>query len=311
VRTAFLFPGQGSQYPNMLHQLPQHQEVTRTFEEASDALNENVIKLDSKSALASTTAVQVALLTSGVATARTLKAEGVQPDMAAGHSVGAFGAAVIAGALDFKDAVKLVKLRGELMEASYPDGYGMGVVVGIREGPLAEIIHQCSTEEEPVYIANLNKIDQITVSGSVHAIKKVLILAEKKGAQKAELLNVSVPSHCVLLQSVASTLHQELQKIRLSRPIIPYAGNCRGRALYDPQEIRDDLALNVSYPVRWHEATSIFYEMGARLFLEMPPGHVLTNIAAKTFPDARSLSIEESGIKTACTLANRLKQLEL
>lgn len=306
---AFLFPGQGSQQSNMLHALPDHSAVVKTLHEASEVLNENILLWDTDNALKSTVAVQVALLTAGVAAARVLKAEGVEVHMAAGHSVGAFGAAVTANVLDFRDAVALVKLRGELMEQAYPHGHGMGVIIGIQERKMLNIIESASNHGEPVFIANKNSLEQLTISGSIAGIKRILAIAQKEGARKAELLNVSVPSHCALLQSVSSQLALALQKITLRTPDIPYAGNRTARALYDPEAIKEDLALSVSHPVRWHEATSLFYELGARLFIEMPPGHVLTDLAKNAFSAARAVSVSDSGIKTACILAKRVKSI--
>jgi malonate decarboxylase epsilon subunit len=311
VSAVFLFPGQGSQQPNMLHNLPQHPAVSETLDEASEVLNENVLLWDTKEALKSTVAVQVALLVAGVAAARALAAEGAQPDMVAGHSVGAFGAAVVANVIDFRDAVTLVKMRGELMERAYPQGYGMGVVLGIQERKLVNIVEKNFTDEEPVFIANRNSPDQITISGSIRGIERILALARKEGARKAELLSVKVPSHCRLLQSVSLELAAALKKIPFRRPDIPYAGNRTARALHDPEAIREDLALGVSHPVRWHEATSLLFEMGARLFIEMPPGRVLTDLAQNAFPTARAVSVSDSGVKTSSILVKREKTIEL
>lgn len=129
MSVAFLFPGQGSQHQNMLHELPKHPEVERTIEEASNVLGRNALELDTKQALKSTVSVQLSLLISGVAIARVLKSEGAVPDIVAGHSIGSFSAAVVSGALEFLDAVSVVELRGKLMEKSYPLNYGMGVIV--------------------------------------------------------------------------------------------------------------------------------------------------------------------------------------
>lgn len=310
MSTAFLFPGQGSQQPGMLHNLPRHPAVAETLDEASEALNENILVWDSKEALTSTVAVQVALLVAGVAAARALVAEGAQPDMAAGHSVGAFGAAVVANVMHFRDAVTVVKRRGELMEKAYPQGYGMGVVVGIQERKLATIVEKHVTNDAPVFIANRNSPDQITISGSIRGIERILALARKEGARKAELLKVKVSSHCRLLQSVSAELAAALKTIPFRRPDIPYAGNRTARALLDPEAIREDLALGISHPVRWHEATSLLFEMGARLFIEMPPGRVLTDLARQAFPEARAVSVSDSGIKTSSILVKREKTME-
>jgi malonate decarboxylase epsilon subunit len=305
MSVAFLFPGQGSQHPNMLHTLPDHPAIMKAMNEASEALGEDALSFDTEERLRSTIAVQVSLLISGVAAARMLQAEGVMVDMVGGHSVGAFGAAVISGALDFKDAVSLVKLRGELMEKAYPGGYGMGVVLGLHERQLTSIIEDISTPEAPVFIANLNSPDQITIAGAVSGIENVLASAHTMGARKAQLLDVSVPSHCPLLDSVSNQLAKALEHVPFHEPNIPYAGNRTARALRTSRAIREDLALSVSTPVRWHDATSLLFELGTRLYIEMPPGHVLTDLATYAFSNARSISISESGIESAIVLAKR------
>jgi malonate decarboxylase epsilon subunit len=306
---AFLFPGQGSQQPNMLHHLPEHPAVQETLHEASEVLHDDILRWDSAETLQSTVVVQVALLVVGVAAARALQAEGVQPDMVAGHSVGAFGAAVTANTLTFRDALSLVKLRGELMERAYPHGYGMGVVVGIEERKLSQIVANHFTNDAPVYIANLNSPKQITISGSVHGIETVLALAREEGASRAELLkNVRVPSHCVLMKSVSFELRKAMESISFQKPHIPYAANRTARPLRDPEAIKEDLALSVSHPVRWHEAICVLFELGTQLFVEMPPKHVLTHLAQQAFPCRRALSLADSGMRTICIVAERIKE---
>jgi malonate decarboxylase epsilon subunit len=306
---AFLFPGQGSQQPNMLHHLPEHPAVQETLHEASEVLHDDILRWDSAETLQSTVVVQVALLVVGVAAARALQAEGVQPDMVAGHSVGAFGAAVTANTLTFRDALSLVKLRGELMERAYPHGYGMGVVVGIEERKLSQIVANHFTNDAPVYIANLNSPKQITISGSVQGIETVLALAREEGASRAELLkNVRVPSHCVLMKSVSFELRKAMESISFQKPHIPYAANRTARPLRDPEAIKEDLALSVSHPVRWHEAICVLFELGTQLFVEMPPKHVLTHLAQQAFPCRRALSLADSGMRTICIVAERIKE---
>lgn len=308
MSVVFLFPGQGSQYPGMLHQLPDHPIITATLEEASVALGKDVLQFDTEQALSSTVAVQIALLVAGVATARVMLAEGATADMVAGHSVGAFGAAVIADVFTFKDALSLVKYRGERMENAYPHGYGMGVVLGLNERQLTTIINRVSTPDTPVFLANINGSTQITIAGAIPGIEAVLASARREGARKAQLLNVSVPSHCQLLESVSIQLASALQKVPFHTPSVPYVGNRNGRVLRDPEAIREDLATSIAHPVRWHDATTLLFELGARLFIEMPPGHVLRDLARSAFPSARSISISDSGMDSAILLARREKE---
>src|SRR5277367_811116 len=166
MTVAFLFPGQGSQSAGQLHHLPQHSEVTRTIHEASAVLGLDLGTLDTAEALHSTAAVQQALLIAGVATARALMAEQVHPTAVAGMSIGAFGAAVACGTLSFADALPLVRLRGELMQATFPSGYGLAAIVGLDEMQVEGIAERIRSKELPVYISNINAPLQIVVAGS-------------------------------------------------------------------------------------------------------------------------------------------------
>lgn len=305
MSVAFLFPGQGSQQENMLHELPRHPMVTKTIEEASLVLERDVLLLDSKESLLSTVSVQLCLLISGVVIARVLKSEGAVPNMVAGHSVGSFAAAVVSGALDFRDALLLVKFRGKLMKNSYPNGYGMGVILGLDEMRVSLLLDKINTINTPVFIANLNSQDQITIAGSLSAIEAVFTLALSEGAHKAKLLKVNVPSHCKLLKNVSDEIASKIASIDLKDPRTLFVGNCKARVLRKAEEIGQDLSNGVSNPVRWYEATTSMFERGARLFVELGPGETLTNMAKKAFPDARCISALSSGIESTCILVKR------
>ncbi|WP_394523334.1 malonate decarboxylase subunit epsilon [Lacrimispora sp. JR3] len=302
MSVAFIFPGQGSQKINMLHELPKHEEVERTIEEARTVLGRDILQLDTREALQSTVSVQLALLISEVAVARVLKAEGAAADIAAGHSIGSFSAAVVSGSLDFSDALSVVDLRSRLMEQSYPKDYGMGVIVGLDEVQVGKLVQQVNSETSPVYIANLNRYDQIVISGLLSAIEDVFALARTMGAHKAKLLNVSVPSHCRLLNGVSKELADKMAEINLTPPRTLFVGNCRARVLRTVEDIRQDLSAGVSQTVRWHDSATLMYERGVRLFVEIGPGETLTNMAKKEFPDARCISALNSGIESACIL---------
>jgi malonate decarboxylase epsilon subunit len=305
MKLAFLFPGQGSQKPNMLHHLQDHPVISEVMEQAGDILGESVYKLDSMAALESTISVQLSLLVSSVAVLKAFASEGVLPDIAAGHSVGSFSAAVACKAIEFADAIRLVKLRGQLMEQAFPSGYGMGVVTGIDERTMKEIVKSYFSEKDPIYLANINAPDQVTISGSITGVDRVIHHARDIGARKADVLNISVPSHCPLLQPVSVSLYKELSKVHFRSPIIPYACNRTARLLNSPEQIKEDLAFNLSHPVKWHDISSILCEHGTRLFIEMPPGNVLASLAKKALPGARALSVEENGFRNCLLLANR------
>src|SRR5882762_1802375 len=305
MNVAFLFPGQGSQVPGMLHTLPDHPTISRTLDEVSEALGEDVVELDSPEALRSTVSVQLALLASGVAVARALVAEGVQPEAVAGMSAGAFAAAVVAGVLNLADAVRLMKQRAERMVELYPKGYGLAAIVGLTEKQVSTLVEEAYTAQSPVYVGNINAPRQIVIAGSTEGMNKVLEAARKSGARKAVRLDVSEPSHCPLLQPVADTLTKSLQALHLHEPKLIYVGNVTGRALRTEETISEDLATNIAHGVRWYDATTVLKELGCRLFLEMPPGHVLSELAREAFPGVRTLAVGEASFKHALLLASQ------
>jgi malonate decarboxylase epsilon subunit len=291
---AYLFPGQGAQTPGFLHRLGgenPHPSIARTLAEASDVLGEDVLALDTADALASTIAVQVTLVVAGVAAARALAEEGVEPEAVAGLSVGAYGAAVIAGAIAFDDALKLVRLRARLMQDAYPHGYGMLAVLGLNESEIARAIADSNAH---AWIGNLNAPRQLVVSGSDAALDAVREIALARGARKAERLCVSVPSHCVLLEDAAAQLVDAARDVRIDAPHIAYVGNRGARVLRRADAIREDLATNLRYPVRWHDSTIALSELGANVFVEMPPGQTLTQLATEALPDAASIAMDAS-----------------
>jgi malonate decarboxylase epsilon subunit len=303
VSIAFLFPGQGSQTPGMLHALPHHPTVALTLDEVSQALGQNVLQLDSAVALQSTVSVQSALLASGVAVARALLAEGITPEAVGGMSAGAFSAAVIAGVLNLGDAVGLVKQRAAMTVQLYPHGYGLSAIVGLTEKQVVALVEEAFTEQMPVYVANINAPRQIVIAGANEGMDKVLQAASKSGARKAERLNVAQPSHCPLLKPVAEALSKRLQTLSLQPPKMIYVGNVTGRVLRSAEAISQDFATNIAHTVRWHDMTTVMEELGCRLFLEMPPGHVLTRLAAEAFLDSRALAVSEAPLSYVLRVA--------
>ena len=305
MTVAFLFPGQGAQYPGMLRDLPDHPAVRDTIAEASDILGQNASALDGESSLKSTASVQLAILTAGVATARALEAEGARPDGVAGLSIGAFPAAVVCGALEFSAAVPIVKLRGELMQGAYPSGFGLATLLGLDERRVRAIVEEIATPHAPLHVANVNAPRQIVIAGADPALDLAITAACSAGAHKAKRLTVTVPSHCPLLSSVADQLLDAMANVTIRSPRVPYISNRAARALLDPEAIRQDLATNVAHPVRWHDATTVLFELGVRLFVEMPPGDVLTRLAHDAFPDARTVAVAPSGFASALALIRR------
>jgi malonate decarboxylase epsilon subunit len=302
MSTALLFPGQGAQSAGYLHRLPAHDAVRSTLEEASRGLDANVLDLDTEEALSGNAAVQIGLLVATVATARALLTEEMPARAVAGLSVGAFAAAVACGSLNFADALRLVRLRGEAMQKAFPAGFGMLAVVGLDEHQVASVL---ANAPEGAYIAAINAPLQIVLSGSDAALEMAGERARAAGARKTERLAVDVPSHCPLMHDVSASLRQAMSGISLRPPRMTYISNRRGHAVFDAEGIRADLIGNVAHTVRWFDTTHVLYEMGVRLFVELPPGEVLARLAQSAFADARAVSVETAGLEAALLLARR------
>ena len=258
--------------------------------------------LDTPDALQHTRAVQLALLIAGVAWARELERRGVAPDIVSGLSIGAYPAAVIAGALEFTDALTLVALRGDLMEQAYPHGYGLTAIMGLTLPQVESLVAGSGT-----FIANLNAETQIVIAGRDEAMADVAKRALDKGASKAHRLAVSVPSHCALLAEPAQRLVEAFRHVTLSRPRCAYLSGSTGRVLWQPERIADDLAMNMARTVRWQDAAISANEREARLAIEMPPGGVLTCLTRQAEWEGESVSLERSGVDVAVHLAKRLR----
>ncbi|MCF5141692.1 malonate decarboxylase subunit epsilon [Pseudomonas sp. PA-6-1D] len=286
MSSLLVFPGQGAQRTGMLQGLPAH-----VLEEASDALGEDASLLDSAQALASTRAVQLCLLITGVAHARQLQRT---PDYVAGLSIGAYPAAVIAGALEFADAVKLVSLRGELMQNAYPQGFGMTAILGPQLSTVETLLAEIHSPQTPVYLANINADNQTVIAGSDEAMQRV---AQRiKGNGVAKRLAVSVPSHCVLLNEPAEALAQAF--VTLKAPRITYLSSTRARPIHNPEQLRDDLAFNMCRIVDWRGTVQSAYERGVRLQIELPPGAVLTGLSRRVFEQGSVIAYEGARLDT-------------
>lgn len=307
----FTFPGQGSQSAGMLSRLPVHPEVERTFAETYSVLGREALELDTEDALRSTVAVQLALLIAGVAMARVLIARGAGPDMVAGMSVGAYPAAVIAGVLDYGDALHLVNLRARLMEEAFPTGYGMTAVIGIDCSRLEKIVAQVHSPTTPVFIANLNAEHQIIVAGADAAMDLVAAHALAQGASRCERLAVSVPSHCELLAPIAREMMRAVAAVTLMRPRIAYLSSSAARSIADPDRIGRDLAGNVAQRVNWLDTAKLAWERGARLAVEMPSREVLTGLTQGAFAGGLALCCENNRLDTVCALVRREKEVGL
>jgi len=306
MTTAFLFPGQGAQEPGMLHALPDHPVVAATLAEASAVLGEDLLDLDTEAALRGNRSVQLCLLAAGVACARFLAARGCEPDLVLGLSIGAFPAAVAAGALAFPDALRMVELRGRLMEEAFPSGYGMVAIQGLDRYQVEALVQEVHRPERPVYLANLNSADQMVVSGVDAALEDVARLALVQHARKTKRLAVGVPSHCPLFLPAAQALREAFATVTLRRPDRTYLSASAARALFDPARIKDDLAANMARQVHWHDAATLAWERGMRLAVEMRPGAVLTGLTQSVLgPEGEAVALQNVRLDTVLALARR------
>ncbi|MGE8098390.1 malonate decarboxylase subunit epsilon [Pseudomonas fluorescens] len=293
MSSLLVFPGQGAQQPGMLHRVPE-----ATVIEASEVLGEDVLLLDSAQALKSTRAVQLCLLIAGTAAARSLLQQGCTADYVAGLSIGAYPAAVVAGALRFSDALHLVSLRGELMQQAWPQGYGMTAIIGLDLATVEGLLSRVHSIETPVYLANINADNQMVIAGSDAAMNAVAELARGCGAGVAKRLAVSVPSHCPLLDEPAQVLAEAFAKVPLQLPTIGYLSGSRARPIRSVEALREDLAFNMCRVVDWRGTVQSAYERGVRLHIELPPGAVLTGLARRVFEQGTVIAFDGARLDT-------------
>ena len=291
---AFLFPGQGSQRPGMLVRL----RGSSIYDEAGHVLGRELATLDTADALAHTEAAQLALLIAAVADVRLLAEAGIRADFVAGHSVGAFAAAVAAGVIDFSAALELVALRGRAMTAAQPEGFGMAAIVGVPERTVQAWIDEATRAGATLYLTNRNAERQFAVSGADADLHALVDRARSNGASKAMRLEVAVASHSPLMASVVPQLRQLLSRMTLRAPRIPYASNHTARLVLDADAVAEDLAENVIHPVRWHEIMVALRERGVHHFVETRPGQVLTHLAGAAFDDVRAFALATTDVAT-------------
>lgn len=305
MSSLWVFPGQGAQQPGMLRQLPDEPQVRECLAEASAALGEDVRRLDSAEALASTRAVQLCLLIAGVACARLLQARECPVDYLAGLSVGAYPAAVIAGGLAFDDALRLVALRGQLMQDAYPEGYGMTAIVGLAQASVEALIGEVHSEATPVYLANLNADTQFVIAGSLAAMASVARRAKAGGAAAARRLAVSVPSHCALLERPAQQLAAAMAQVAFRAPTLRYLSGTTARPILGADALRDDLTFNMCRPIDWRDTLQTAFERGARLHIELPPGSVLTGLARSLFEPGMAVAFQGARLDSLVALSRQ------
>ena len=278
---AFLFPGQGSQSLNMMDGFAAAV-VKDTFDEASDALGDDLwamLKADSNEAINQTINTQPLMLAAGVAAFRAwLAAGGARPSVVAGHSLGEYSALVAADALDFDDAVRLVRLRAEAMQSAVPAGEGaMAAVLGLED---ADIVAACAeaAQSEVVEAVNFNAPGQVVIAGGKAAVERAIAACKARGAKRAMPLPVSVPSHCALMKPAAERLAEALESVSINVPVLPVLHNADVAAYSEAAQIRDALVRQLYSPVRWTETIRKLAADGVLLHAECGPGKVLAGL---------------------------------
>ena len=301
----FTFAGQGAQRAGMLAELPDSMAVRDTLAESADVLECEVAALDTDDALAGTESVQLALTVAGVAAARHLVAEAGAPDAVMGLSIGAWPAAVIAGAIDYADALRLVALRGRLMAEAYPQGYGMSAVIGLDETTVRALIAELYRDDAPLYIGNINSDTQIVVAGGDAGLERLADKATERGAAHVQRLDMAVPSHCELLQAPAQRLAEAAADTVFNAPSCAYFSANRRRRLWRGADIRDDLIYNMARTVHWAASARIVHEAGYELALEMPPARVLTRLHPGMDGPGEAVAVIDAGWHNAAALLAR------
>ena len=282
AKTAFLFPGQGSQYAGMGRTLAAEFPAAKAiFDEADRALGFSLSNLcfeGPEDQLKLTENTQPAILTVSTAACAVLKEKGVRPDYVAGHSLGEYSALVAAGALHFADAVRIVRNRGRYMQEAVPAGVGaMAALLKMPEGMLAGVL-EAAAQGEIVSAANLNSPDQVVIAGHTGAVNRAMELAKAAGARRAVILPVSAPFHCRLMEPAQRRLAEDLAKTEFADLTVPLINNWQAREIRSGSEARSGLVEQVPNPVRWIEIVRHIAGQGVTRWIEVGPGAVLAGL---------------------------------
>ena len=287
---AFFFPGQGSQSLNMMSGFDSEAVVKATFDEASAALGQDLWAMmngEDAEIIGQTVNTQPLMLAAGVATYRAYSAAGgKEPAVVAGHSLGEYTALVAAGALDFADAVKLVRLRAELMQNAVPQGVGaMAAILGLEDEQLKAICAEAA-QGEVVEAVNFNSPGQVVIAGNAAAVERAMEAAKAAGAKRALPLPVSVPSHCSLMKPAAEKLAEALKSVNIRTPQIRVIHNADVASYDDADKIKDALVRQLYSPVRWTETVNALVAEGVTESAECGPGKVLAGLAKRINKEA-------------------------
>jgi [acyl-carrier-protein] S-malonyltransferase len=295
---AFLFPGQGSQFPGMGKSLADAHPAARSiFDEADAALGFPISQLcfdGPEDALKLTENTQPAILTASTAALAVLREKGIAPHHVAGHSLGEYSALVAAGALPFADAVRLVRNRGRYMQEAVPSGVGaMAALLKLPDGKLDAILGEAA-QGEVVSAANLNSPDQIVIAGHAGAVQRAADLAKAAGARRAVMLPVSAPFHCSLMEPAQRRLAADLETTAFSDLATPLINNWQAREVRTGAEARQGLVEQVPNPVRWVETVQLLAARGVTRFIEVGPGSVLSGLVRNIHPEAQVFKFGEA-----------------
>jgi [acyl-carrier-protein] S-malonyltransferase len=286
MKIAFVFPGQGSQSIGMMQSFAQLPGVRGTFSEASDAIGQDLWKLVEAGPaddLNLTLNTQPVMLTAGIALYRAwLASGGALPMVVAGHSLGEYSALVAGGALDFADAVALVRFRAQQMQDAVPEGAGaIAAILGLEDDVVRATCVEASGNGEIAEAANYNSPAQVVIAGNAGAVQRAMEIAKAKGAKRAIMLPMSVPSHCSLMRPAAERLRERLRAVDLRRPSVPVLHNADVKSAESADAIRDALVRQLSQPVRWVETIRAIVSAGATDVVECGPGRVLAGLGKR------------------------------
>jgi len=296
---AFVFPGQGSQYPGMGKDLAENFSTARqVFEEANDVLGFDLAALcynGPEDELRLTTNTQPAILTVSVAALKVLEQEsGLQPAYVAGHSLGEYSALVAAGGLSFADAVRTVRQRGAFMQEAVPVGVGaMAAILGLDAAELVAVCQEAA-QGQVVSPANFNSPGQVVIAGHATAVERAIELAKAKGAKRAMSLPVSAPFHCSLMVPAGERLRDVLSQVAVGSLRTPVVTNVEASPNSDSGRIKELLVAQVSAPVRWDESVQKMAELGIERFIEIGPGKVLAGLIKRIAKGAAAQNVEDA-----------------
>ncbi|MGI9302969.1 MAG: ACP S-malonyltransferase [Gammaproteobacteria bacterium] len=295
---AAIFPGQGSQSVGMLVTLAErYTEVTDTFTEASDALDQDLwalVAAGPDDALNSTVNTQPVMVTAGVAAWRAWRAAGgTMPGIMAGHSVGEYTALICAQSIDFAEGVTVVRERARLMQEAVPRGEGaIAAILGLSEEQVGAICTEAQ-QGEVVSAVNFNSPQQTVIAGHVDAVERAMKLASEAGAKRAKLLPMSVPAHSALMRPAADGLSRALAGISVGPPIVPVIHNTDVATFDDPAAIVDTLSRQVCHPVRWTETIARIVGENITTIVEFGPGKVLTGLNKRIDKSVQGICVQD------------------